>query len=306
MNALAANAERPEEAIRKLSWEMDIYDAYCNGTVTMTLEPDPNNSTTANCAKFSSQPIEDAYLRIGPQSRNGTDRRSYDTNDFYLSIGRSFKPDECPATPNKLFFAVESSNSLTNHGTAWNLNATKSGDGFDIKGSMNTPYAYYNNHYNYQVNSTDPGFVKDPEAGEFACPNWFYTQALTSKYFPTLTGSVDAAEAKVTWSFVDYYYGYKVSATFTGKPWDKGAKLDTSGDAIATIGEAKRFRKHIKESFIARNLKWIILAIAIAAALALGWCIFSCVRRCKKKREAKAHRAMVDQLQPKEPAWQQY
>ena len=104
---------------------MDVYDAYYNGTVTLTLEPDSSNATTKNCATFTSQPVTDAFLRIGPKSRDGVDRGAYDINDFYLALGRSLKQNECPATPNKLFFAVESSSSLTVDGLAWDLNATK-------------------------------------------------------------------------------------------------------------------------------------------------------------------------------------
>jgi hypothetical protein len=284
---------------------MDIYDAYYNGTVTMIFEPDPSNATTAACAKFESQPIEDAYLRIGPRSRNGTDRSAYDTNDLYLSIGRSFEPKHCPFTPHSLFFAVESSSSLTYHGTAWDLNATKSNDGFDIKGSMNSRRAYYNNHYNYEVNSTDPGYAEEAVGSNFTCPTSFFTQALTSLYFPTLSGSVTASEGNVAWGFVDYYYGYKVTATFTGAAWKKGAQLDTTGQAVATTGEAKRYSGPVQESFMSfmsRNLKWIIPVVVVIVLLALGYCAFKCVRRSKRRKQAKVVKM---QQYPREPVWQQ-
>jgi hypothetical protein len=281
---------------------MDIYDAYYNGTVTMTFEPDPKNVTTAACAKFESWTIEDAYLRIGPQSRNTINRGAYDTNDLYLSIGRSIVPKECPFTPNAFFFAVESSSSLTYYGTAWDLNAVKSNDGFDITGSMNSRRAHYNNHYNYEVNSTDPGYAEYAGFGNFTCPNLFFTQALTSMYSPTLSGSVTASEGNITWGFVDYFYGYQVTAKFSGAAWKKGAQLDTTGEAVATTGQAKRYTAPFEQSFMSRNLKWIIPVIVVVVMLALGYCVFKCVRRSKRRKQAKAVKM---QEYSRGPFWQQ-
>lgn len=276
---------------------MDIYDAYYNGTVTMTLEPDANNATTASCATFKSQPIEDAYLRIGPRSRNDTDRSVYDNNDLYLAIGRSFKQDKCPDTPNKVFFAVESSSSLTTYGTTWSLNATKSadGNGFDIEGSMQSRRAAYNNHYNYQVNVTDPGFVKDDTNS--SCPNWFFTQALTSLYSPSLAGTVTAEAGKVTWSFLDYFYGYKVTAVFEGKAWNKGPKLDTNGAAVATTGEAKRVVWKSTEPSTAERFKWVIIGCVIGGVIILGWLVYKCCCCLSRNKPAKESSTYIQQGQ---------
>jgi len=295
INLPSANVEN-DRSNKNTNYLMDVYDAYYNGTVTVTLEPDSSNSTTKNCAKFTSQPVTDAFLRIGPKSRDNVDRGAYDNNDFYLSIGRSIKANECPSTPNKLFFAIESSNSLTVDGLAWDLNATKSNtaEAFSIKGGVSGRKAHYNNYFNYQVNTTDAGYSKSEE-----CPNWFYSQALTALYHPILRGSVDATEARVTWTFVDYYYGYKVTAVFSGKAWEQGAKLDMSKDTIETTGQAKR--SSTTKSGASDNLKWIILAVCLVAVFILGIGIFVLIRWRKGKKQKKA-----SEKKTQEEIWQQY
>ena len=295
----AANVEA-QGSIRDTNYLMDIYDAYYNGTVTFKLEPDSSNATTKNCATFTSQPVNDAYLRIGPKSRDGVDRGAYDNNDFYLSIGRSLKEDACPATPNKLFFAIESSSSLTVDGLAWDLNATKASnaEAFSIKGSVSGRKAHYNNYYNYQVNTTDAGYVKSSDAG---CPNWFYSQALTASYHPILRGSIDASEARVTWSFVDYFYGYKVTAVFSGKAWESGAKLDMSKDTIETTGKAHRSSTSGNKSWAAQNMKWVILTVCLVVVVVLGVGILAFMRWRKGKMEKKA-----SEKKSQEKIWQQY
>lgn len=303
---IAANADRylPSDAeIQNINWQMDVYDAYYNGTVIMTLTPDPNNANTSACATITSQTIEDAYLRIGPRSRDGVDRGIYDSNDLYLAIGRSLAQYKCPYTPNALFFAVESSSSLTYHGTIWDLNATKTanGDGFDIQGSVNSRQAAYNNHYNYVMNTTDPGY--GATSNNVTCPDWFIKQALTSLHSPTLSGSVTDESGQVTWSFNDIYFGYKVSATFEGKAWDKGAKLDTSGDVVATTGQAKRVKWRSDEPSTAEKYKWVIVGCVIGGIIIIGWCVWKCCGVCSsKKKPAKQPETYVLQGQ----TWQRH
>lgn len=293
----SANAET-DQLSKKTNHLMDVYDAYYNGSVTITLSPDISNSTTRHCANFTSQPITDAFLRIGPRSRDGVDRGSYDNNDFYLSVGRSIKKNECPSTPNKVFFGLESSSSLTYDGTAWDLNVTKANNAFSIKGLVPGRRAHYNNYYNYQVNTTDKGFVGSANDGDVGCPNWFFAQAITSLYAPMLRGSVDASEARVTWSFTDYFYGYKVTAVFSGKAWDGGAKLDMAKDSIVTTGEAKRVSSGSKKQ---DNLKYIIIAVVLVVVLIMAIGVFVLLRWSKKRQEAK-----MSEKKTQEEVWQQY
>lgn len=79
-----------------------------------------------------------------------------------------------------------------------------------------------------------------------------------------------------------------MTARFSGAAWKKGAQLDTAGQVVATTGQAKRYTLPTEESFMSRNLKWIAPVIVVVVLLALGYCVYKCVRRSKRRKQAKA------------------
>jgi hypothetical protein len=215
------------------NWFFDTYDAYFNGSFTITLSPPAN---TPSCQKTTSQLITNAYFRIGQLEipTNLTfSRKKYDDNPFYFRFGRNQIGSRfaCPTTPNKAFIGFESSNSnLEDHGV-WKLNSTKANDGFNISGRVTTVKANYNNHFNYLPTKAEqkPG-----------CPSHFQAFTLTEAYNVSMNGTVTASLAKISWSFVDVRTMWTVQGTFTGVWWDQGAKLVVSQKDIVTTGQAKR------------------------------------------------------------------
>lgn len=267
------NAEKPVVSTsRNTNWDFDVYDAYYNGTFTLGLQPDANNSDLAQCLSLNSYTISDAYFRIGPQTRNGLSRASYDSNPFYFAFGQTQNSIQCPQIHNNLYASLESSNDLLVYGRPWVVQAVKKGsDTFQLTGSVTSPRASYNNYYNYLVNTTDTEYQNTTDG----CPVYFSKKTITSVNQLTMSATVDATGATVTWSFFDPDVGYNITGFFMGNWWMKGAKLDFSSSKIETIGQSKRVVT-IPKTAIQKNLKWIILGSIVAAIIALLLCICCC------------------------------
>lgn len=289
-----------DDNIKKVDYQMEIYDAYYNGTFSMTLEPDQSNRSSSHCSTFTSQVLDDAYLRIGPPSRGevskyGVNRKEYDSNVFFMALGRTFTEEACPYTPNKVFFSMKSSDSKTTSGTAWQLNATKTGGQFDIMGSLTSRLATFGNYYYYIVNQSDTGVVSPGSlsSGNFSCPMRFDVKTLTSVNAASISGSVDANQANFKWKFVDPVTGYRITGTFFGKAWKDGAKIDfTNSDTITTSGVSKGSKAGTGNKFIDGDGKWIILAAVLGVLLVVGYYAFKCLRRRRQRQRQK----MLDEV----------
>lgn len=216
------------------NWYYDIYDAYYNGSFGIQIQA-PEGTNSSVCQNVISPIIPDMYFRIGQMSRSGGkySRKDYDKNQYYFRFGRGVQENYvCGFTPKKLFTSFESSNSELDTNQAWTMDAKKSGDGFDISGKISTTVASYNNYFNYltanSINTADE------------CPDHFQIFALTAQNNATMTGTVTAGVANITWSFTDVITNWSVTGSFNGTVFESGAKLVTSGSQPQTSGEAKR------------------------------------------------------------------
>jgi hypothetical protein len=271
----------------------DIYDAYYNGSFSITLEPDSNNQTIASCGTFKSHELDDGYLRIGAIARDNNTRSFFDPNPYFFQFGRTFPGDKCPDTPNKLFASFQSSNDNLQAPSAWNLTVQKKDGKFQLGGSIGSPFASFNNYYNYLANKTDVGYPTLNGTVLSKCPTYFKKRTLTSANQVKMDATVDASTASMTWSFIDPTSGYKITGSFKGKAWEKGAKLDMASNSIVTTGQSKRIIPPKPKHFWMDNLKWFILAAVILILILLGTCIFCCCRSifttcCLRRKQKKA------------------
>jgi hypothetical protein len=234
------------------NWYFEPYDAYFNGSFSVTIEPP---ASAPKCVKITSQTIPNAYFRIGELEKNKNanfSRNVYDKNKYYFRLGRSLGlTNKCPPTENKLFTSFESSNSNLENRLVWKLDSKRSGDRYDISGSITTDKANYNNHFNYLLKSNQSA----------ACPiNHFQIFTLTKLNKASIRGTVSAKEANITWEFTDTKSGWIVKGRFEGTWWDKGAKFVTSEAQPTTVGAAKRLT-HPPKTFWQKNGSWFVYAI---------------------------------------------
>jgi hypothetical protein len=239
------------------NWFFDIYDAYWNGSISMTLTP-PSGSS---CSKLTSQTINNTYFRIGAMNRTGNatySRSTYDTvNDFYFRLGRNQIGSDykCPSTPNKAFIGFESSNSNLENHVAWNLSGQQSWGHHIISGNLNSDKASYNNHFNYLLTTAEQ------KAG---CPSHFQAFTLTKANNVTFSGTVAAAKADISWSFTDVITKWTVEGNFTGAAWTEGATLNVATSSPETFGEAKRVTSN--ETFWKKFGK-IVIGVVVAVVV---------------------------------------
>lgn len=59
-----------------MNYEMEVLDAYYNGSFSLTLTP-PQANSTFDCPQLKSQTIPNMFLRLGPQSNRNVDRKKY-------------------------------------------------------------------------------------------------------------------------------------------------------------------------------------------------------------------------------------
>jgi hypothetical protein len=228
----------------------------------------PSGTDASLCTNVNGPTVPNVYFRIGQISRPGGfyNRKDYDKNQYYFRFGRSTAANyQCGLTPKKMFTSFESSNSNLENNQVWALDATKSGEQFNISGKITSSEASYNNYFNFLT------------ANSNNCPEHFQIYALSAKNKVTMTGSVDASIARISWEFTDTQTNWKVSGNFTGSWWDKGAKLDTSGTQPQTTGEAKRVgRQYSAQSWWAKHGKVIIgVVVAVGVLVSLSQMIRS-------------------------------
>jgi hypothetical protein len=215
------------------NWFFDIYDAYYNGSITMTLTPPASQS---KCSKITSKPINNTYFRIGAMERPGNStysRKVYDYNNWYFRLGRNQIGSDykCPVTPDKAFIGFESSNSNLETHVGWNLTGARSWGQHKISGVLSSDKASYNNHFNYLLSADEE---------KSGCPSHFQAFSLTQAYNVSMAGTASAAKVSITWSFTDVKTGWNVQGGFNGDAWSGGATLNVASDKPETMGQAKR------------------------------------------------------------------
>ncbi|KAF2017176.1 hypothetical protein BU24DRAFT_145121 [Aaosphaeria arxii CBS 175.79] len=260
---------------------MEVLDAYYNGTFNVTLTPPSENSTYLECPELHSQIIPNAFLRIGPQSRNNVTRDVYgDENSFYFHFGRTLRDAKCPLTANKAFVNFESSNDELHKSQGWKLQQTKiNGNEFELQGEFLSTVAQYNNYWNYVVNNTgtDQGYP-------LGCPHQFSMTTLSAKVKPRMSASVSVEEARMEFSFMDSNNGYLISGSFQGKHWTEGPKILFDKETIQTEGEVPHVKPRAPEkSWWDKYGKYIIIGGCILGILVLVyilWHFFTCLFAC--------------------------
>jgi hypothetical protein len=230
----------------------------------------------APCESVETQAHPYSYFRVGQMSRpdGKFSRKEYDNNPFYFRLGR-FNGAEgyCDYTSKKAFASLESSNNGYDQTKVWSVKSERSGDSFNISGSIDAPYANENNYFNVLP------FASSNTTRELTCPSHFYAATMNKDYNITMNGTIGEKTAIVHWYFVDVDTKWSVVGTFNGTWWDGGAKLDLSSpdSAPSTSGEAERVKcEHCEEeSFVEKHEKKIIagsvvVGVAIIAALGVG------------------------------------
>ncbi|TLD20977.1 hypothetical protein E2P81_ATG08641 [Venturia nashicola] len=272
------------------NWYYDIYDAYYNGTFSITLQA-PEGTNSSVCQNVVSPIIPDMYFRIGQMSRSGGkySRKDYDKNQYYFRFGRGVQEDyACGLTPKKLFSSFESSNSQLDTNQAWTLDVKKNEDGFDISGKVSTTVASYNNYFNYltanSLNTADE------------CPDHFQIYALTAQNNATMSGRVTEGVANLTWAFTDVVTKWSISGSFNGTAFKKGAKLVTSGSQPQTSGEAKRIvtgKDATKDDAkkVVKIAAGVVVGVVLLIALLIGALVFFF---CRKRKQRTAYIGIDD------------
>ncbi|PSN69025.1 hypothetical protein BS50DRAFT_586389 [Corynespora cassiicola Philippines] len=297
-----------------VSWEMEILDAYYNGSMTLTLTPSAPNATY-DCPELKSQEITDMFLRIGPQARGNVSRESYgDKNPYYFHFGRTIFKENCPFTPNKAFVNFESSNDNLQSPQIWTLNQKKSGDTFELDGTLTNTLASYNNFWNYLVNVTT--FYNGSTAGSDAdypvktCPTTFSKKALRANTGAKMNATITATSADLTFSFHDEKApGWTITGSFSGKHWEQGPRVLFDRDTIMTEGETVHVKPRApKPGTWDKFGKYVAIGAAVFVVLIilfLLWkccsCLFDCFSCCcaccgraKQKREERKWREDYD------------
>ncbi|KAH7122282.1 hypothetical protein B0J11DRAFT_334744 [Dendryphion nanum] len=294
--------------IPTINWGMEIFDAYYNGSFSLTVTP-PTSNSTFNCPELKSQTIPNMYLRLGPQSNRDINRKNYgDENSYYFQFGRSIFERDCPQTPNKAFVNFESSNDNLQQAQVWTLKQTKNGDKFDLEGSLTSNLASYNNYWNYVVNTTGTDApYPNPVYPQIRCPRTFSLRTILANAGARMAATVTAKEAKMNFEFTDTEVGYKITGSFTGQHWEKGPKILFDKDTIQTTGEVPHVKPRVtKKSATDGFLKWVIIGVSIGVGLLavyLIWRFFSCLASCikccccckRKPKQPKAPKSDVEQ-----------
>jgi hypothetical protein len=276
---------------------MEITDAYYNGTYSLTLSPPPSNNTY-NCTTLSVSDIPNAFLRLGPQTKNNISRADYgDKNSYYMHFGRTIFEQDCPRTPNKAFVNFESSNDNVESAQIWTLKQQKKegNDAFELEGSLTSQFGSWNNYFNYVVNTTgtDKGYNR-------TCPTVFQIRSLLAKTAAKFNATVTAGEADFSFSFTDTETQWTVSGSFAGKHWDQGPKLLFDNDGIATEGQTEHVKPRApkdKRPWTDKYLKYILIAVGVVVligvlifiwkcAAALFACLKCCFPCCRRKSRA--------------------
>lgn len=102
------------------------YLAWYNGTTTVTVTGGP----ASECPDKTWEPLKNSFL-IGGMTVPGNkslDRRTYDNNTYYFEI-----PEQ--SNDNVTVSFQSSSDEWYDQPQGWQINATKSGDGFDLEGT---------------------------------------------------------------------------------------------------------------------------------------------------------------------------
>lgn len=199
------------------------YLAWYNGTTTITLTGGP----ASECPPKTWQPLNNSFL-IGGMTVPGNaslDRRTYDNNTYHFVVPRLANDDISVSFQS-------SSDEWYDEPQGWQINATKTDDGYDLAG-------YWfgilpdNNRVNFPGVPGDDCWDRGPYVlgmdGYYEDHKW------------TLQGHVSpaAAELSVIETNVDSDGGvWHIFTNFTGKAGPKGPKLVTTGDAPTTNAKA--------------------------------------------------------------------
>lgn len=293
------NPQRPT-----ISWEMEVLDAYYNGSFSITLGPS-SNSSKSDCPQVKSEEIKDMFLRIGPQSRGNVSRETYgDKNSYYFHFGRTIFDVDCPKTPGKAFVNFESSNDNLEHAQVWTLTQAKNNDKFTLGGSLTSSFASYNNFWNYIVNTTADTTYPS------RCPSKFSLRTLTSNTSATMNATITASSADLSFSFTDPETHYTITGSFSGKHWETGPKILFDKDAISTEGQTEHVKPRARKDrrmWIDKYGKWVFIGVGVVVVIFLLWILWKCcgaLLNClsccfpclsKQKRAEKKHRKLMQE-----------
>jgi len=253
--------------------KFNVYDAFYFGTLDVAIAP----PTTGNQSRCS--PIEfsrsDAYLRIGPQTREGLTRKAYDPNPFYLNFGRA---NSCPEP---LDVNIESSNDEFTNGQVWSLGLTISPGGSEMNftGNLTSTKANYGNYFLY-----------DWSYGNQTCPDYFFLRSMRQYNRVSLRGTASRSIAEMTFSIASgpvpgtdfgvmppaWPEGWVASGNFSGTWSATGAGIVLTNGTLTTEGDSKK-KKSLTSIIVS-------VCVGVAALLAILWCCWCCCIQPRRKR----------------------
>ncbi|KAK5049435.1 hypothetical protein LTR84_004364 [Exophiala bonariae] len=196
--------------------EVMKYDlAWYNGTTTLTLTGNPSE-----CPDVTFEPLKNDF-GIGGVTVPGNaslDRSKYDTNPYYFNFPSKTGKD--------IRVSFESSSDYYYDETQfWDLQATKSGDGYDLTGQWIGTRPSDNNYYHPTTACWNGGDFWPNNGEKSSGETWHWD----------LTGHISPDSASVTidmtWITQPDGIEWHTIIHYNGTAWTKGARLVTSGDA---------------------------------------------------------------------------
>ena len=198
---------------------MSRYNAWYNGSTTITLTGNPNE-----CPSETLGPISNA-LGIGGMNVPGNsslDRSIYDKNPFYFTM---------PSVSGKNMSAkFQSSNDYYIDETqSWRLSSSKSGDGYDVTGYWIGTLPTENWYYQQGTKCWDGGDQYPTTGSKSNGENWHWN--VTARLTPE----------SATWTFDQTWFDkddveWHTLIKFDGQAYTDGPRLVTTGDAPTTEG----------------------------------------------------------------------
>jgi len=268
------------KATSGINTKFNVYDAFYFGSLTVAVTP-PTTGNQSSCSPITFS-VHDAYLRIGPQTREGLTRKAFASNPFYLDFGRA---NSCPGS---FDLNLESSNDEFTNGQVWSLGSTISADSSEMNfsGNLTSTKANYGNYFLY-----------DRPPSTQTCPAYFYLRSMRQSNRVSLHGTASRSTAEMTFSIASgptptssgpgsgvmpptWPEGWVANGTFSGSWSTTGAAIVLTNGILTTEGDSKK----------KKNVTGIIIAVCLGVAglLALLLCCWCCCIRPRRQQRKNA------------------
>jgi hypothetical protein len=234
-------------------------------------------------------------------------------------VHRGSKPPQVPQTSTGLRYVISTHylRAVIYTTKAWTMTDTKSGDGYDISGTLNKTHAMDGQGSYFSFPGTQTQGISSYQKDDFTVP----------RDQITMSGHVSPTDANITFTWTNYRQGSgdpfaNLQFVFAGTSWKDGAQLVATGTHPTTTGQAKAAKAAAPSgtstdtsSSTPKALSTIIgaaagggiLILLIVIGLVLCCCCgtaLSCFRR--KKQQTQMNQQWQQQQQQQAPPVVQY